>query len=832
MADAGELVVRLRAEIAEFQKNFATAQKTLAQFAVSVNAAASETSVTFGRMGTSTAAGLSRFERGLIGVRTALAGLGAVGAGATASLAAFSTRALGPLAGFLTLAAAINKTKQSLKDFDDIFLTAKTAGVGTDLFQALGHRASEFGLSIDDVSAALTTFAKNSSQAANGIGRMRTQLGALDPRLLQQIVAAHGDQEKRLRAVADALDRVKAKYGEAGAAALQAAISQATFGSEEFGRLFEGGAKSIDAAIAEARKLGIIVSHDLLAGAHQTNVEFTRVSEILDLQVKTALVHLAPPMVTFLSLINDSIHLFSQIPGLAQKIVGGVDLVGLAAQGKQIDGTIAGIEKSMTDLSNTSSRVRGDAAKALASQVAGLQTLAAGYVQTYQTIGDIALAQATAGGEGEKAIFDKFIEGLKAKIVEVGVTFRKMHAEVTAGLIPTSATKGEDDLLQGLLDLLEKITAQARAAGLAIGGMPAPNAGPAGGLPTVSNLGVPSTGGLVRVIDEKTGVGVTRLESALEKGDAAIVTHMDNTMNVSKAIASGVDASNSSLDSIDTGQGRGFSSVVSALASLGSSLGSSFQTAMAGANGGFTAPPGTYAPSGTTGFAGDVFGTGEIPNPAYTAIQKNVQQAQAELDYLGTVLQYQQVSVSQQQAINLRMAALQLEIAKSNMSLSRMSSILYSNGYYSWVPPGYQDPSLVDTAGHHFTSYATGGAFKVGGSGGQDSQKVSFWASPDETVAVFTPEQWKKQGRYLARVLDEMTTGGPRAKDGTPAYAQGGFYRSGRPANDDRPANVSAPVSFFGGINIINTGGSDTRSRFAIEQDFGAMVRRTLRGRV
>ncbi len=37
--------------------------------------------------------------------------------------------------------------------------------------------------------------------------------------------------------------------------------------------------------------------------------------------------------------------------------------------------------------------------------------------------------------------------------------------------------------------------------------------------------------------------------------------------------------------------------------------------------------------------------------------------------------------------------------------------------------------------------FATGGAFRVGGGGGTDSQLVQFMASPSETVAVFTPSQ-------------------------------------------------------------------------------------------
>lgn len=831
MADAGELVVRLRAEIAEFQKNFKAAQETIAQFEASATATAAGTAVAFGRMGASTYIPLTRFETGLTNVRKALVGMGAAGAAATASLNRFSGRVLGPIVGFLTLTTAVNKARQGVQDFNDIFVKAQTAGVSTDLFQALGRRADEMGLSIEDVGGALTTFAKNSVQAANGIGRMRTQLAALDPRLLQQIIAAHGDQEKRVRAVADALEGLRKKYGEAGSAALRAAISTAAFSNVDFGRIIEGGAKSLDDMVAAARKMGIPTA-EILRKAHDINAEFTLASTILDTQMKEALLNLVGPMTKLLELAGGFTKSLNELPTTLQHIT--LDLSG-AILIPQAVGQEDQIKKIMAGIAEAS--IPGPMGKVmppgwLDAQIADLKTLEASYVKTYGDIGQITVALAKSGGAADQAQLDAFVDGVKRKIADTEKYLTKIRADVGAGLLPPQAEQGPQIALQGLFDILARIEKQARAAGLAIAGIPAPLAHPGqnlGQVPTVTTL-APSTAGLVREIIN--GIGVTRLASSVEKGDAAIVSVMDNTMNVSKAIASGVDASNSSLDSIDTGQGRGFSSVVSALASLGSSLGSSFQTAMAGANGGFTAPPGTYAPSGTTGFAGDVFGTGEIPNPAYTAIQKNVQQAQAELDYLGTVLQYQQVSVSQQQAINLRMAALQLEIAKSNMSLSRMSSILYSNGYYSWVPPGYQDPSLVDTAGHHFTSYATGGAFKVGGSGGQDSQKVSFWASPDETVAVFTPEQWKKQGRYLARMLDEMTTGGPRAKDGTPAYAQGGFYRSGRPANDDRSANASAPVSFFGGINIINTGGSDTRSRFAIEQDFGAMVRRTLRGRV
>ena len=47
----------------------------------------------------------------------------------------------------------------------------------------------------------------------------------------------------------------------------------------------------------------------------------------------------------------------------------------------------------------------------------------------------------------------------------------------------------------------------------------------------------------------------------------------------------------------------------------------------------------------------------------------------------------------------------------------------------------------VDLNSGNIPGHATGGSWKVGGSGGTDSQLVQFRASPNETVTVTTPEQ-------------------------------------------------------------------------------------------
>lgn len=56
-----------------------------------------------------------------------------------------------------------------------------------------------------------------------------------------------------------------------------------------------------------------------------------------------------------------------------------------------------------------------------------------------------------------------------------------------------------------------------------------------------------------------------------------------------------------------------------------------------------------------------------------------------------------------------------------------------------------KNPDLKDVAGS--LGFANGGEFEVGGSGPVDSQLVKFWASPDETVTVETPQQRAKRLR-------------------------------------------------------------------------------------
>lgn len=124
--------------------------------------------------------------------------------------------------------------------------------------------------------------------AEAGTGRMSAALTKLNPELLRNIRAATS-QEERVRLAADAI-------AATGSASEKAALSVALFGDAgaKLADVFAGGSKAIDSAMASAKRLGLIVSRDLIARADELGDEFDTATKVLDLQFKQALVDLAP----------------------------------------------------------------------------------------------------------------------------------------------------------------------------------------------------------------------------------------------------------------------------------------------------------------------------------------------------------------------------------------------------------------------------------------------------------------------------------------------------------------------------------------------------------
>lgn len=199
---------------------------------------------------------------------------------------------LGPsLAAVLSFSLALNKAKEAMSEFGDIADNAKAGGLDVEFFQGLTYQAQLAGVEFNEFSSALTVFAKNSGLAAEGKGRMVTQLKLLNPELLRSIQLAT-TQEQRVRLAAEALSK-------ASNAAEKAALSTAMFGDAgiKLSDAFADGAKGIDEMQRKARELGIVISRDVIAKAEEMGDQFDTVSKVLDLNIKQALINLGPILV-------------------------------------------------------------------------------------------------------------------------------------------------------------------------------------------------------------------------------------------------------------------------------------------------------------------------------------------------------------------------------------------------------------------------------------------------------------------------------------------------------------------------------------------------------
>lgn len=233
------------------------------------------------------------------------------------------------IGGFLSLGGAIAGAKDSLAEFDKIAKAAKVAGFDSDAYQSLAYSADLAGVSIDKLDAGLQAFRRNSSLAASEQGTLYTILRKINPELLKQLQTSDSQAEK-IRIVADAMK---------GAASETERVSIAT---AAFGRngqalipILTDGAAGLDEMQRKAQDLGIIVDQELLRRSEDLTDQLSTATKVMDLQFKSALVSLAPVLVSTANLAAD-----------VAKAIGSI-----ADRMRDLDNkTTAGLDKRMAEL--------------------------------------------------------------------------------------------------------------------------------------------------------------------------------------------------------------------------------------------------------------------------------------------------------------------------------------------------------------------------------------------------------------------------------------------------------------------------------------------------
>jgi len=264
----------------------------------------------------SVSAGLASIRRTVFSVKTALAGLVAVGA-----------------------------VKKALDYADAIGKTADSIGVTTDALQEYRYAADISGVSTEALDSALRSFAKRVGEAKSNTGTLITILKTLDPALLANI--------KNARDMGEAFDLVIKKGAGMSNQLDRAALFAAAFGKKAgvgMTNLIKDGVGAMEALRREAQELGIVMDEGLIRGAERAKDDLTRLAGVLKVQLASALVSLAP----FIS-------------GVAQ------DLVDLAQSARIAWGDIANLPDSLVvrkleDLGRRIQEQRDNLAKAQAGE--------------------------------------------------------------------------------------------------------------------------------------------------------------------------------------------------------------------------------------------------------------------------------------------------------------------------------------------------------------------------------------------------------------------------------------------------------------------------------
>ena len=277
----GSLYVALGLDSAEFETGIAKAKSSIGSFG-KIN------------VGSGIKSGLSDIKAGFqqtaaqAGVLgSALASMGAVGVAAGVAMVGFG--------------AAMAKARDAMLFADELADTAAKLAVTTDALQEYRYAMIALGGDASDADAALEGFSK-------AFGAAHAQLTARAAKPFKALGLDPQDFEN----TEDALQAVIDKISRLSSTAEQAAIAD-KLGLSKMLVAIRAGADEMERLRIKAHQIGIVMDASLIKRAGEANDEFETLSRVIDFQLKSAFVDLAPVLTSLMGM-------FSKMAGLAADI--------------------------------------------------------------------------------------------------------------------------------------------------------------------------------------------------------------------------------------------------------------------------------------------------------------------------------------------------------------------------------------------------------------------------------------------------------------------------------------------------------------------------------
>lgn len=211
-------------------------------------------------------------------VGTVLRSLGPVGLVAAAGIGAAA----------LALKALHDGARNAVRDLGAIETAAQRVGVTTDTLQEVRFAVLGIGGAAEQADSALSQFAEKLGEATlTGRG------GGFD--VLRQL-GFSAAEIANMRDIEEVLPRIADRISEMTDATEQFRAAK-ELGLDPLLPLLQQGEGAFDRAAQAAQRMGYVLDRDLLARARELNGEWEQASQIIDLQLKSALVELAPVFV-------------------------------------------------------------------------------------------------------------------------------------------------------------------------------------------------------------------------------------------------------------------------------------------------------------------------------------------------------------------------------------------------------------------------------------------------------------------------------------------------------------------------------------------------------
>lgn len=217
------------------------------------------------------------------------------GIGRMAATAATAVTALVAVLG-LAVAGAFNLGLAGQKMANDIADAAKRIGVSTDALQEWRHVAKQAGEDATAADRALGSFAKKLAQATAGTSK--------DAAKAFSLIQIGPEQLKSFKSTEEALDMVVDGIKGLKTEAERAAVSEA-LGLGPLSAALRDGAVDIAALRDEARQLGLVMDQEMIQRASEAQGKFDTLAQVIDVNLKSAFVDLAPVILTAISLVAE-----------------------------------------------------------------------------------------------------------------------------------------------------------------------------------------------------------------------------------------------------------------------------------------------------------------------------------------------------------------------------------------------------------------------------------------------------------------------------------------------------------------------------------------------